>query len=163
SHPLDPLSKDEIATAVSVLNSTGKVTSATRLPVIVLNEPPKQEVLNYKPGAPIRREAFVVAYERASNSTAEAIVDLNAKKLLSWKPVPGVEPSFMLEDYLLMQEIVRGDPGWQAAIRKRGITDLENIQIDPWAAGQFGFPEEQGKRIFRAVSLYKGKNSNAYA
>src|SRR5262249_51837494 len=83
--------------------------------------------------------------------------------LLSWKPAPDVEPSFMYEDYALMQEIVRSDPGWQAAIRKRGITDLENIQIDPWAAGQFGFPDEQGKRVFRAVALYKGKNSNAYA
>jgi primary-amine oxidase len=163
SHPLDPLTKDEITTAVSVLRSSGKATSASRLPVIVLNEPPKQEVLRYRPGAPIRREAFVVVYERASNSTAEAIVDLNARKLLSWKPVPGVEPSFMYEDYVLLQEIVRSDPGWQAAIRKRGIADLENIQIDPWAAGQFGFPDEQGKRVFRAVALYKGKNNNAYA
>src|SRR5215467_13053088 len=88
SHPLDPLTKDEITTAVSVLKSSGKATADTRFPVIVLNEPPKQEVLGYKPGAPMRREAFEVVYERASNSTAEAIIDLNAQKLLSWKPVP---------------------------------------------------------------------------
>ena len=129
----------------------------------LLNEPPKQEVLAYKPGAVIKRNAFVVVYERASNETAEAIIDLKAGKILSWRPVPGVEPSFMYEDYELLQEIVRKDPEWREAIRKRGITDFDNVQLDPWAAGQFGFPEEQGKRIFRAVALYKGKNGNAYA
>src|SRR5215471_2310306 len=163
SHPLDPLTKDEISVAVSILKSAGKATDASRFPVIVLNEPPKQDVLAYKPGAVIRREAFVVVYERASNQTAEAIVDLNARKILSWKPVPGVEPGFMYEDYELLQEIVRKDSAWQEAIRKRGITDFDSVQLDPWAAGQFGFPDEQGKRIFRAVALYKGKNSNAYA
>jgi primary-amine oxidase len=163
SHPLESLNKDEIAVAVSVLKSNGKANEASRFPVIVLNEPPKREVLAYKSGAAFRREAFVVVYERASNETSEAIVDLKARKILSWKPVPGVEPSFMYEDYEMLQAIVRKDPTWQEAIRKRGITDFENVQLDPWAAGQFGFPDEQGKRIFRAVSLYKGKNSNAYA
>ena len=60
THPLEPLTKDEIAMTVSVLKSSGKVTEASRFPVIVLNEPPKREVLAYKPGTPIRREAFVV-------------------------------------------------------------------------------------------------------
>src|SRR5205085_8818505 len=163
SHPLDPLTKEEIATAVSPLKASGKVTEASRFPTIVLNEPSKQEVLNYKPGGAMRREAFVVVYERASNATAEAIVDLNTRKIISWKAVPGVEPSFMYEDYALMQDIVRKDPAWQAAIRKRGISDFDNVQLDPWAAGYFGFPDEEDKRIFRAVALYKGKNTNAYA
>src|SRR5437879_10030043 len=80
NYPLDPLTKEEIATAVSVLKASGKASESTCFPMIVLNELPKQEILNYKPGDPMRREAFVVAYERASNSTAEAIVDVNTRK-----------------------------------------------------------------------------------
>ena len=162
-HPLDPLTKSEIETVVAVLRSGRQITAESRLPVIVLNEPPKSEVLSYKAGDPLRREAFVVAYERASNRTAEAIVDLNGKKVVSWKVIRGVEPSFMGEDYELMQDIVRKNPEWQAAIRKRGITDLEHVQLDPWAAGNFGFPDEEGVRVFRAVALYRGTGMNAYA
>ena len=162
-HPLDPLTKEEIEATVAVLRAGGQITAESRLPVIVLNEPPKSEVLNYKPGELMRREAFVIAYDRASNRTSEAIVDLNSRRVVSWKGVRGVEPAFMGEDYELMQDIVRKNPDWQAAIRKRGITDFEHVQLDPWAAGNFGFPDEQGIRIFRAVSLYRGTGMNAYA
>jgi primary-amine oxidase len=162
-YPLDPLTADEIAMAASVLKQSGHTTDSSRFPMIVLQEPPKAEVLNYRTGSAFRREAFVVVYERAANQTAEAVVDLNSRKLVSWKPVPGVQPSFMLEDYEILQDVVRKDPAWQAAIRKRGITDLEHVQLDPWSAGNFGFPEEQGIRIFRAVALYRGPGLNAYA
>lgn len=162
-HPLDPLSKEEIATAIGILKGEEKISPASRFPMIGLREPPKVEVLNYKPGDPIRREASVVIYERASNRTGEAIVDVKARKLISWKEVPGVQPNFMVEDYELLQEIVRKNPEWQEAIRKRGITDFEHVQLDPWAAGNFGFPDEEGVRIFRAVALYRGTGMNAYA
>src|SRR5262245_64115451 len=65
AHPLDPLSKEEIAAAAQTLKTSGKVTEASRFATIVLREPPKAEVLNLKPGAPMRREASVVVYERA--------------------------------------------------------------------------------------------------
>lgn len=162
-HPLAPLTKEEFATAVEVLKASGKATESSRFPSMFLNEPPKQEVLRYKTGDATRREAFAIVYERASNQTAEAIVDLKARKLLSWKPVSGVQPNFMNEDYELLQKIVRKDPAWQAGIRKRGITDFEHVQLDPWSAGNFGFAEEKGIRIFRAVALYRGTGLNAYA
>jgi primary-amine oxidase len=128
--------------------------------VLCLNEPPKAAVLA---GTGTRREALAVIYERKTGQTAEAIVDLGARSVQSWKEVSGVQPSFMGEDYEVLLQTVRGNPEWQAAVRKRGITDFEHVQIDPWAGGYFGFPEEQGKRIFRAVSLYRGTGANAYA
>ncbi|HJQ67629.1 MAG TPA: hypothetical protein VKA70_01550 [Blastocatellia bacterium] len=69
----------------------------------------------------------------------------------------------MIEDYLMMQGIVRSNPEWQEAVKKRGITDFKKVQIDPWSAGHFGFPEEKGVRVFRAVSYYKGDSKNYYA
>jgi primary-amine oxidase len=52
AHPLDPLSKEEIAAAVEILKAGGKVTDASRLPMIALHEPPKDEVLNIGRAAP---------------------------------------------------------------------------------------------------------------
>src|SRR5215510_6182446 len=76
AHPLDPLSKEEITTTVAVLKASGKVSESHRFPIIVLREPPKDEVLHFKPGSSMRREAFAVVYDRASNTTSEAVVDL---------------------------------------------------------------------------------------
>ncbi len=163
AHPLDPLGKEEITAAVEVLKSAGKVTSATRYPIVVLHEPPKSEVLAFKPGDAFRREAFIVIYERDKNKTSEALVDLRSKKIISWKDVPGAQPNMLIEDFLLMQTIVRSDPGFKEAIQKRGITDMRQVQVDPWSAGYYAFPEEEGKRIFRAVPFYKGSAKNAYA
>ena len=82
-HPLDSLSKDEIVATVDVLKAQGKITESTRFPLIQLHEPRKEEVVGFRPGVPMRREAFVVAYERQSDRTFEALIDLKARALLS--------------------------------------------------------------------------------
>ena len=46
-------------------------------------------------------------------------------------------------------------PEWQEAMRRRGITDFEKVQIDPWPAGNFGNPLEEGRRIARCLSYYR--------
>jgi primary-amine oxidase len=163
THPLDPLSKEEIAATVEILKASGKVTDSSRFPMIVLQEPPKAEVLSYKPGAAFRREAFVMVYERATNQTFEALLDLNKKSVSSWKEIKGVQPGFLVEDFLLTQQIVTSDPQWQAAMRRRGISNFQSVQVDAWAAGFFGTDEARDARIARAVSYLNDGTKNAYA
>jgi primary-amine oxidase len=163
THPLDPLSREEITATVEVLKSSGKTTDASRYATIMLREPQKSEVLAFKPGSPFRREALAVVYERATNKTFEAVVDLSKKALVSWKEVTGVQPQFLIEDFLLVQQIVENDPQWQAAMRKRGITNFKNVEIDAWASGYFGTADEQGARTARAVSYLNEGTRNAYA
>src|SRR5713226_5848896 len=75
-HPLDPLTAEEITSAVGVLKASGKAREGALFPSIALREPAKEEVLGFKPGMPVRREAFVMVYERAANKVFDAIVDL---------------------------------------------------------------------------------------
>jgi len=162
-HPLEPLSKEEITTTVEVLKASGKVSDGSRFPIIVLHEPPKDEVLHFTPGSPMRREAFAMVYERANNTTFEAVIDLNNRRLLSWQAMPGAQPAVMFEEFFLAQDIVRADVQWQEAMRKRGIVDFDNVQIDPWSAGSYGFADEDGVRVVRALSYYRGSVKNPYA
>ena len=46
--------------------------------------------------------------------------------------MPGVQPSIMVEEFLIAEDLVRKDPRWQEAMRKRGITDFDLCMIDPW-------------------------------
>ena len=163
THPLDPLSKEEIAATVQALKAAGNVTPASRFPILVLHEPPKQEVLNWKPGAAFRREAFAEVFERERNETFEAVVEVKGARVVSWKPVPGVQPGITPEEIKLTPEIVRADPRWQEAMKKRGIQDFENVQVDPWSVGYYGNPEEERGRLVKGLSYYRGKAKNGYA
>jgi primary-amine oxidase len=69
----------------------------------------------------------------------------------------------MFEEFFLVPDIVRADAQWQEAMRKRGITDFDQVQIDPWSAGSYGFADEEGVRVVRALSYYRGKAQNPYA
>lgn len=157
--PLAPLTKDEIQTSVQILKDAGKVGDGSAFSLISLHEPPKQEVLNPNAGNPPGREAFVVVYERKTNQTFEAIVNLTARKVSSWKEIHGVQPSYLTEDTKIVEAAVRADPRWQEAMRKRGIADLSEVRIDDWAGGYFGDPKESGFRFRRAISYYPGDPS----
>jgi primary-amine oxidase len=76
----------------------------------VLKEPPKDEVLAYSQGAPFRREAFAVVYDRATNKTLEAVADLRTKAISSWQEMPGVQPGFLVEELSSAPQIVKADP-----------------------------------------------------
>src|SRR5713101_6272486 len=117
-HPLDPLSREEIAATVSLLKSSGKITPASRFPLLVLDEPRKDEL-----SAAPRRRAFAIVFERAANRTFEAVVDLRNRSIVSWQEIHGVQPPILGEEIELTAKIVRADPGWQQAMRKRGISD----------------------------------------
>src|SRR5436309_6020863 len=107
-HPLDPLSKDEIAKTVQLLREGGKVKQDSRFSIIVLHEPPKAEVLSFAPGKEMRREAFTVVYERSTNKTYEGIVDLKKGSIVSWNEVPGMQASRLLEEMMIKPEVVKG-------------------------------------------------------
>ncbi|MGH7949211.1 MAG: primary-amine oxidase, partial [Candidatus Binataceae bacterium] len=163
THPLDPLTKDEIAAAVAAIKTSGKAPSSAEFYRLTLVEPPKAEVLAFKAGRPISRSAKVLVYDRANNKSYDAVVLLGQNKVTTWSELPGVQPPIGLVDFKEAADIVRADPGWQAAMRKRGITKFGDVQIDAWSAGYFALPNETGFRAARAFSYLRGASLNPYA
>jgi primary-amine oxidase len=160
AHPLDPLDENEIQTAVGLLQAAANFPKVALFSTVVLNEPSKSEVLNFKTGAKFRREAFAIILDREKNKTYEATVDLRARKVLSWKEIVGVQPLIFQEEYAVLPGIVKADKRWQDAMRKRGITDFEKVSIDGWAVGQVN-PKYTG-RLMRGLSYFKGDGGNYY-
>ena len=55
-------------------------------------------------------------------------------------------------------------PDYIAALARRGITDVDNVQIDPWPAGVFGYEAETDRRIARCISFLRtDPQDNGYA
>lgn len=163
SHPLDPLSGEEIRAAASALKASKGFPADARFPLVALNDPPKQEILKYKGGPWFTRQVFAVVYDRAANKTFEALVNVKDPKkptVDSWKEVPGVQPIVMEEDGTLLDEIIRADERWIAAIEKRGLKP-DDVQIDYWAVGTV--PEKyRGRRMLRGLSYFQGGAANFY-
>ena len=63
SHPLDPLTPEEITEAVAILKAERGLGKETRFETVTLNEPPKEVVLGYRPGDPFDREAFFIVFD----------------------------------------------------------------------------------------------------
>jgi primary-amine oxidase len=128
---------------------------------IVLNEPPKSDVLAFIPGAAFARQAFSIVLDRQGNRTFETVVDLRAGRVLSWNEVKGVQPPILLGEYEELSRIVKENPAWQGAMRKRSITDFATVRVDGWAVGQVA-AQPQAARLMRAVTYLAGGQTNFY-
>lgn len=160
-HPLDPLTAEEITTAAGVLRASPQFPRGAAFSTIVLREPDKEAVLGVRPNAPAARQAFAVVLDRRGNRTFEADVDVEARRLVSWREVEGVQPLVTATEYEELPGIVRADARWRAAMRRRGIRDLDEVQIDGWAVGVVP-PAHRGKRLLRALAYLKGGSVNFY-
>ena len=118
---------------------------------MALHEPPKERVLDFRDGDPVDREAFAVLLDKTDGSTYEAVVSLTDEQVRSWKRIPSVHPPVMQEEFLECERVVKADPEFREALRKRGITDLDLVMVDPWSAGHYG--DEEGRRLLAEADL----------
>jgi primary-amine oxidase len=129
-----------------------------RFPVVALVEPGRRD----GPDAP--RQVEVVVVERRSGLLSEVVVDAGTSAVVSWNDVPSAHPPLLFDECMVAIDAVRSDPRWQASMAARGITDLADVQIDPWPPGYFGLPVDDGRRLARCVTyLRDAPTDNGYA
>jgi primary-amine oxidase len=165
-HPLDPLSPEEIERASGILRTARGLADTARFVYVTLAEPDKATVLGFRPGDAIDRRAFVILRERAERRTYEATVSITGGTVVTWREMAGVQPAIMFEEFLASEEVVRKDPRWQEAMRRRGVTDFDNVMIDPWSAGYNGPHEapEKGRLVRPLTFVRRGSpDDNGYA
>ncbi|MEO1396532.1 MAG: primary-amine oxidase [Cyanobacteria bacterium J06634_5] len=151
SHPLEPLTPEEMTAAVRIVREQKSLTDSVRFVSVSLKEPVKETVLAFKKGDAIAREAFIILLDNATARTYEAVVALGKSIITAWDYIPNVQPSIMLDEFVECEEAVKASPDFQAAIAKRGITDPDLVMVDPWSAGNYGIEEEDGVRLSRAL------------
>ena len=162
-NPLAPLTAEEIAAAVETVRKERGLKESAKFVSVELYEPSKEAVLAGTAGLP--REAFMVIRERAERATYEAVVDITARTVVSWRQMHGVQPSVMLAEFFESEEAIRNDPRWQEAMRKRGVSDSNLAIIDPWSAGYYSPDDDPGKsRLIRALTWVRtDPHDNGYA
>jgi primary-amine oxidase len=161
-HPLASLTVEEAGTAARLaLAATG---DGARLVYVTLAEPDKAAVLGWD-GTPLPRAALVVTYAKPARMTWMITVSLDTATVTGKVPLPGAQPPIMIDEWMANSAGIKADPAFQAALARRGITDMSKVQIDPWPASNFGLDvDKTGRRLARGVAyLLDGPGCNPYA
>jgi primary-amine oxidase len=170
-HPLDPLTAAEIEAATAAIKAARGLAGTARFVYVTLFEPAKAEVIAFEAGTGPRPARLVKAVirDRAERATCEAVVTLDphagTAAVTSWRRVPGVQPSIMLEEFFAAEELVRSDPRWQQAMLARGVTDFGLCMIDPWSTPNVapGLGADNGRFVSPLTWVRTSLQDNGYA
>jgi len=164
-HPLEPLTPQEVQLAVSLWKDHGKVTRTTRFVSVSLKEPNKDLVHRFTGQEPIRREACAVLFDNATNSCYETTVSLTDRQLLSWKHVPGVQPTMTMDEQIECEQAVLASDEFKAAMKMHyGTDDTSLVMVDIWSAGNYGAEEDRTRRLARPLCFVRqDPTDNGYA
>ena len=160
-HPLAPLTVDEACEASRLaLAAAGP---GSLLVDRALAEPAKRAVLAWD-GGPLPRQARCVLYERPARQTWVITVSLDEAAVTRKVLVPDVQPPLMAGEWLANSEQIKADPGFRAALARRGITDMSQVQVDPWPASNFGLEiDSSGRRLARGRRTCSTARAAPYA
>jgi Cu2+-containing amine oxidase len=161
THPLDPLSADEMDRAAGILRRQKKLPEGVLFPVLTLHEPPKEQVLAFGRGQAVPRQAFAVVYDPRTNETREGIIDLTANRVTKFDPVQGAQPRLLGAEYEAVMSRIRKDEKLIAALRKRGITDLDKVYFEFWAGGP-AQPGRPNARLGRVLCYQRHDGGSGY-
>lgn len=123
-HPLDPLTQDEVKVVRKALLDAKSITRYAAFSFITLLEPPKGDVLAFRAGDPMVRRAKAFFYEPKTNETVEAVVNIDTKAVES-RTIIKKQGASGAEDYKVAERLLRTDPAWIAAVKKRGIDPID--------------------------------------
>lgn len=167
THALDPLTAEEITRATTLFRDLSPAGPAARFALVLLEEPTRAELAAYRDGVVPDRRARLVTVDRDGGPSLDGVVSLTTGELVRVRtvdPVTGGQPPVLVEEYEEVEEIVKADPAWQAAVRARGVERIDLVQVDPVSAGRFDLDDETGLRLIRAVSYGRcDEEDNAYA
>lgn len=163
-HPLEPLSATEITSVMAIIRSAAEFGSEFLFETIELKEPSRSAIEAYATGRATPREARANIFLGDKPGVWRLTVSLADQAITAKSFHPTARPLIQLEQFLAIEDVVRAHPDFIAACAKRGITDISMVCVDPWSAGNFGIPGEEGGYLSHTFCwLRTRENENFYA
>ena len=156
AHPLRAVSAEEFLAGRRILAEAGLLSQQTRFAYYGLDEPSKDEVLAWAAGAAPDRALRAFLIDVLSGESRDVVVSLTRGQVISQRtldPLTDGQVPILDQDLELVEEIVHADPGWRAAMARRGLTDVAKIRAAPLTAGSYGVADEQRRRMVRVLSF----------
>ena len=164
-HPLDPATASEYLAGREIMAAAGLLADPVRFAYYGLEEPPKADVLG---GGTADRRLRAFLLNMKTGESADVVVSLTGRSVVSARVVDtAAEGQLPIVDseYHLVEEVVAADPDWQAAMARRGLTDMSKIRVAPITAGAYRAPAAHDeRRMVRVLGfLQAGEHDLAWA
>lgn len=170
THPLDPLSADEVRRTVEVTLASGRVGARPSFAWVALHEPAKALVLEAEAaaargdveGALVQvRRADAAVVDRDAGTSYEVTVDLTSGTLERADDLGSLHAPIVFDEFYEAQAAAR-DPRVVAAAARRGVTDPGHLYVEPWPAGWFDRPfDPDGRRLAHCVFYVKERDGDS--
>jgi primary-amine oxidase len=144
---LEPLTPAEIRATAAIIKADPAFADGILFETIELMDPPKSAVLGGLPVSAIRRQARANVFRAEEPGVWKLTVSLEEERVLTSQRYPSARPMIQLEQFMAIEAYVKADPRFIGACAARGITDMSRICVDPWSAGNFGNPDEEGRHL----------------
>ncbi|KAK4447762.1 putative copper amine oxidase [Podospora aff. communis PSN243] len=172
SHPLGPLSGDEIVQASSLIRAAWPEDVDLYFRVVTLREPAKAELVPYltaeragEPTPGIDRRAFVVYYFRGTDKLHEAVVNLTTKTVeRNARLGPFTHPNSDGDEIVAVEKALLAHPDVQAEIAKLRLPEGTVLVADPWIYGSDGLKDGKffdDKRVMQCFLYMRDPNNSS--
>lgn len=163
-HPLSLLQPEEVTTAKALLTDAGELPDGASVVHVLLDEPTKDDLASWSPGDAWDRRVRALVVPGPELTMVELLISITEGRIIGRNVIEGMRPTLLMGESFLCMIACKEHPDYVAALARRGIHDLEHVQIDPWPAGVFGYEAEEGRRIARCISFLRmDASDNGYA
>jgi len=165
-HPLEPLSASEVSQAVLLIKTLNVFSSTTRIISIILHEPEKSLVYEWRSSDSVDRQADAVLFDNARNTAYTVQLNLSAGNVVECKTAPaGSQPTLSMDEQVECEQAVLASETFRKALQRHyGITDTSLVMVDIWSAGNYGSNEDSSMRLTRPLCfLRRHPTDNGYA
>jgi primary-amine oxidase len=164
AHPLDPATPAEYLAGRDIMAAAGLLTDPVRFAYYGLEEAPKGDVLA---GAATDRRLRAFLVNLDDGVSTDVVVSVPAGKVISARqldPRADGQMPILDSDFAAVDEIVKADPDWLAAMARRGLDDVSKIRTCPITAGVFGVADDDRRRMVRVLAFAQpGEHDLAWA
>jgi len=149
-HPLDPATAAEYLAGREILAEAGLLTDPVRFAYYGLEEPAKHEARTDR-----RLRAYLL--NQSTGESSDVVISVTSGTVVSVKkldpPADGQLP-IIESEFAIVDEVTKADQDWQAAMAKRGLTDVTKIRTCPIT---MGVPDGEKRRYVRVLSFVQAQ------
>jgi primary-amine oxidase len=155
----DPLRADEISTVARLVREVGLGTDRIGFSAVFTDEPDKAAL---RAGGDVHRRARAMVVDRTSGRSYDIRVDLTTGAVTSSDVVSEGSAPVLLDEFDTVALLIKKDPRYLEALAERGITDVTDVQIDPWCVANM--EDVEGSRVCGGISYVRHfPTDNGYA
>ncbi|MDN7437346.1 primary-amine oxidase [Burkholderia multivorans] len=155
THPLDALTAAEILRFGEIVRQAGIAGETSRFGYLMLREPEKSVVLQFRAGDAFSREVSATIYDTTTRKLEYVSANVTTGIIVERREIDQVKEGtapFLTEELFDTIGLVMEHPEFHQALLARGITEFDRVRCIPLAGGNFGYADEVGIRVSRVVT-----------